>query len=143
MNFEKYELDSIVLVTNAPGRSALNPIERRLAPLGRATSGVILEHGYYGSHFDQRGETINKELDQKNFRFAGETLSEIWNDVIIDKQPVLCMYVDPPTSPDPTAPDRSQIWLQQHVRTSQYLLQVSNVILKIVVGQSAITVAIY
>lgn len=35
-------LDALFVVTNAPGRSAYNPVERRLAPLSHQTSGVVL-----------------------------------------------------------------------------------------------------
>lgn len=50
--FRKYDLDGLFVVTNAPGRSAYNPVERRLAPLSHQTSGVILDHQFHGTHLD-------------------------------------------------------------------------------------------
>ena len=42
--FHTYDLDAFFLVTNAPGRSAFNRVERRMAPLSKELSGVLLEH---------------------------------------------------------------------------------------------------
>lgn len=40
-HFNKLNLDAIFVATNAPGRSAFNRVERRMAPLSRESSGVI------------------------------------------------------------------------------------------------------
>lgn len=124
LHFEKYDLDAIFIVTNAPGRSAYNPVERRLAPLSHATSGVILEAERYGSHLNEQGKTIDVDLELDNFKFAGEKLSEIWSEMTIDRQPVFSMYVEPEQSIDLVVPQKSQDWFQKHLRTSQYLTQV-------------------
>lgn len=118
-------MDALFIVTNAPGRSAYNPVERRLAPLGHATAGVILEHGHYGSHLNDQGQTIDKDLEKRNFKFAGETLSEIWSSILIDGHPVFSKFVEPSESNSLSVPDHSQAWFQTHVRTSQYLLQIT------------------
>ncbi len=34
-HFKKYDFDALFLATNAPGRSAFNPVERRMAPLSK------------------------------------------------------------------------------------------------------------
>lgn len=124
-HFKKYDLDAIFLVTNAPGRSAFNPVERRMAPLSEMTSGVILDHDHYGSHLDEKGATVDLDLEKKNFKHAGETLSEIWNSLVIDGYPVQSDYVEPPKSEVNKIFDIDPIWYSQHVRSSQYLLQVS------------------
>lgn len=64
-HFRKYDLDALFLVTNAPVWSAYNPVERRLASLGRTTSGVILDHDHYGSHLSDQGKTIDLWLEKK------------------------------------------------------------------------------
>lgn len=38
-HFKKYDLDAIYVATNAPGRSAFNRVERRMAPLSKELSG--------------------------------------------------------------------------------------------------------
>lgn len=38
-HFLNYDLDGIFIFTNAPGRSAYNRVERRMAPLSRELSG--------------------------------------------------------------------------------------------------------
>ena len=92
-HFCKHNLDALFIATNAPGRSAFNRVERRMAPLSRELSGVILPHEHYGSHLDSQGRTINEDLEKTNFRFAGETLAEIWSHVTIDKFATVAEYV--------------------------------------------------
>lgn len=59
-----------MVATNAPGRSAFNRVERRMAPLSKELSGVILEHDHYGSHLDNQGRTVDVDKELKNFEFA-------------------------------------------------------------------------
>lgn len=124
-HFTKHDLDGLFMFTNAPGRSAFNRVERRMAPLSRELSGVILPHDSFGSHLDDRGRTIDKDLEKKNFRKAGEVLAEIWGNVVIDGKSVVAEYVEPDSCNErfvPTIP--SQDWCSKHLRQSQYLLQV-------------------
>lgn len=90
-----YNLDALFIATNAPGRSAFNPVERRMAPLSRQFSGVILPHDHFGFHLDANGKTVDIELEKKNFQKAGETLAEIFSNTIIDNYPVYSKYVNP------------------------------------------------
>uniref|UniRef100_A0A182W7W0 Uncharacterized protein n=1 Tax=Anopheles minimus TaxID=112268 RepID=A0A182W7W0_9DIPT len=53
-NFRKYKLDALFVATNAPGRSAFNRVERRMAPLSRELVGLVLPHDHYGSHLDDK-----------------------------------------------------------------------------------------
>ena len=62
-------------------------VERRMAPLSNQLAGeikkcymiydsciflgLILPHNYYGSHLDDNGNTINEELELRNFKRAG------------------------------------------------------------------------
>ena len=64
-------LDAFFLVINAPGRSAFNRVERRMALLSKELSGVLLEHEHFESHLDDRGNTIDPQLELKNFEHAG------------------------------------------------------------------------
>lgn len=41
-HFVKYDLDALYVACNAPGRSAFNRVERRMAPLSKELAGVIL-----------------------------------------------------------------------------------------------------
>ena len=76
-HFLENELDALILATNAPGHSAFNCVERRMAPLSRELSGLILPHEHFGTHLDADGRTIDEELEKANFSFAGRTLSEV------------------------------------------------------------------
>ena len=49
-HFVQNNLDAYFIATNAPGRSAFNRVERRMAPLSKELSGLILPHDNYGSH---------------------------------------------------------------------------------------------
>lgn len=64
------------IVTNAPGRSAFNRVERRMAPLSRELTGVVLPHDSF-SHLDSSGRTIDEDFEKNNFRKAREILGEI------------------------------------------------------------------
>ena len=63
--FEDYQLDALFLATNAPGRSAFNRTERRMAPLSHEMSGLILPHETFGSHLDGKEKTIDDALELK------------------------------------------------------------------------------
>ncbi|KAJ8889316.1 hypothetical protein PR048_008815 [Dryococelus australis] len=41
-HFKEYDLDAIFIVINDPGRSTFNRVERRMAPLSRELTGVVL-----------------------------------------------------------------------------------------------------
>lgn len=123
-HFKKHDLDALFVATNAPGRSAFNRVERRMAPLSHELSGIILSHDHFGSHLDSRGRTIDEELEKKNFKYAGEILSETWNELQIDNYPVVATYVDPSNENEPEGVEIDPTWYQQHVRESQYLLQI-------------------
>lgn len=88
-HFKQFDLDAMFIFTNAPGRSAYNRVERRMAPLSRELSGVILPHDNFGSHLDKNNRTTNIDLERQNFEYAGQVLSEIWGNVKIDGYPVI------------------------------------------------------
>ncbi|XP_065172504.1 uncharacterized protein [Atheta coriaria] len=111
--------------TNAPGRSAFNRVERRRAPLSRELSGLILPHDSYGNHLDEQGRTKDHDLEKKNFQKAAEVLSEVWKKMVIDGHDVVAEYVEPDDKAESFVPDLpSPQWCSEHVRESQYLLQV-------------------
>lgn len=123
-HFKQYDLDAVFIVTNAPGRSAFNRVERRMAPLSRELTGVVLPHDSFGTHLDSSGRTLDESLEKDNFQKAGEILAEIWSAVCIDGHEVVAKYIDPnnDTSSVPDLP--AEEWYTEHVRESQYLLQV-------------------
>ena len=125
-HFEKHGSDAIFIATNAPGRSAFNRVERRMAPLSKELSGVILPHEHYGSHLDSQGRTIDKKKELENFGFAGQTLAEIWSSVNIDNFPTIANYIDPKSSElkVENLVTKDSKWFSQHVRTSQYFTQI-------------------
>lgn len=121
-HFKMYNLDALFIATNAPGRSAFNRVERRMAPLSRELAGLILPHDHFGSHLDDKGCTVNVDLEKSNFEFAGKVLAEIWSTMNIDGHPVHATYVN---SGEPELPVEEHIkWYSDHVRESQYLLQI-------------------
>lgn len=123
-HFKQYDLDAVFIVTNAPGRSAFNRVERRMAPLSRELTGVVLPHDSFGNHLDSSGRTLDESLEKDNFKKAGDILAEIWSAVCIDGHEVVAKYIDPnnDTSSVPDLP--AEVWYTEHVKESQYLLQV-------------------
>ena len=90
-----FDLDALFIATNAPGLSAFNRVERRMAPLSKALAGVILPHNHFGSHLSSQGETTDLNLEKQNFQKAGEILAEIWSEYSIDGHDVHAQYVPP------------------------------------------------
>ncbi|KAJ8687960.1 hypothetical protein QAD02_024398 [Eretmocerus hayati] len=121
--FRRFDLDALIIATNAPGASAFNRVERRMAPLSRELSGVILPHDHFGTHLDNSHRTIDHDLEARNFGYAGKALAEIWSNMVIDHHPVHAEYIEPQEmtieeeNPDPE-------WYAEHVRESQYCLQI-------------------
>lgn len=58
--FLTYDLDTFITVTNSPHRSCFNRVERRMAPLSRELSGVVLRHDQFCSHLSAKLETVDK-----------------------------------------------------------------------------------
>ena len=92
--FVENGLDAFFLATNAPGRSAFNRVERRIVKLSKELNGVILEHDKFASHLDAKGATVDKDLELKNFEYAGRTLAEIWSGLVIDGNPVVAEFIE-------------------------------------------------
>lgn len=121
-HFKTLNLDALFFITNAPGRSAYNRVERRMAPLSRELSGLILQHDYYGTHLNNAGITVDQELEVKNFEFAGKTLAEVWNNVVVDGYPVDAEFIGEKIIENINSV--SEEWYNLHVKESQYFLQV-------------------
>ncbi|XP_036328606.1 uncharacterized protein LOC118740945 isoform X2 [Rhagoletis pomonella] len=124
-HFQKHDLDAIFIFTNAPGRSAFNRVERRMAPLSRELAGVILPHDSFGNHLDGNGKTVDPTLEKINFRKAGEVLAEIWSGMVIDSYEVFAEYIETDARAEnfvPVLPCTK--WYSTHVRESQYMLQI-------------------
>ena len=75
--FENNDLDAVFVFTHAPGSSAYNPVQRRMAPLSKDTAGIILPFDTFGNYLDASNKTIDSKLEIKNFEAAGRILAEI------------------------------------------------------------------
>ena len=107
---------------NASGLSAFNKIERRMSPLSQDIAGLSLKHDTYGTHLDANGNTVDTELEKKNFFAAAEVLSNVWSNIVIDGHdvdatavPLACDFEPPVPSPE---------WISKHVLQCRYSLQV-------------------
>lgn len=125
-HFVRNNLDAIFLVSNAPARSAFNRVERRMVPLSKELSGIILPHDEFGSHLDSSGKTIDIDLEIKNFDKAGNILAEIWSNILFDTHPVVAEYISPLNGKlnEKDIISKDDHWIAQHVRSIQYLLQI-------------------
>ena len=71
--FENNDLDAVFVFTHAPGSSACNPVERRMTPLSKDTTGIFFPFDTFGNHLDQS----NKTVEIKNFKDAVTQLTVI------------------------------------------------------------------
>ena len=120
-HFKNHDFDVLLVSTHTPGMSAYNQVERRMAPLSKALAGVVLPHDTFGNHLDSQRRTTNLELEKQNFRKAGEVLADLWNELILDKFPVFCQYLE--NSKKEPLPINER-WVSKHCRISQYFLQI-------------------
>ena len=84
-HFKKYNLVGLLISTHAPGLSAYNQVERRMALLSKAPSGILLPHEMFGTYLDSSRKTIHKNLETHNFNAAGEILTKVWEEIIFSK----------------------------------------------------------
>lgn len=96
--FKKYNLDALLIVTQAPGQSIFGVAERRIALFGQDLTGLVLPHNYFGAHLNISGLTVDAELEMANLKRAGEVLAEVWSMNMIDRQQVVAEFIDPPAS---------------------------------------------
>ena len=123
--FENNVLDAVFVFTHAPGTSAYNPVEKRMASLSKGTAGIIQPFDTFGNHLDASNKTIDSELEIKNFEAAGKILAEIWSESIIDNHPVVASYTSPPEKEHSKVLfHKTEDWKAKHVRQSQYMLQI-------------------
>ena len=109
--FNSFDLDALFIATNAPGRSAFNRCERRMPPLSK----------HFGTHLNDRGDTIDEELEVNNFEYAGSVLAEIWSAMVFDDHPTVAEYIS--MEADSEIRMETAEWKSKHVRQSQYCLQ--------------------
>lgn len=93
-----------------------------MAPLSHDLSGVILPHDTFGNHLDASGNTIDAEMEEKNFYAAGDVLAEIWSQTVINKHPVHCEVLKKGSKLEPEEPDAA--WIVEHVRQHRYGSQI-------------------
>ena len=51
--FKNNDLDAVFVFTHAPGSSAYNPVEGRIAPLSKDTAGITQPFDTFGNHLDE------------------------------------------------------------------------------------------
>lgn len=95
-----------------------------MSSLSRDLAGLILPHEACGSHLSEKGETIDSDLELKNFEEAGKILANIWSDTVIDKYETVAQYVLPEDSVLEAPQIVSADWKAKHVRESHYFLQI-------------------
>ena len=66
-------------------------MERRMSNLSKELRGV--PHNHAGTHLDNNNNTVDEELELKNFEHAGEILAKLWSKLIINNHPVVAEFV--------------------------------------------------
>ncbi|CAB4437176.1 unnamed protein product [Rhizophagus irregularis] len=91
--------DYLTVRTHAPDQSKYNPVERGMATLSGKLAGITLPVDHFGSHLNTQGKVIDLELALQNFRYAGESLCDIWRKDLIFGKSVDARYVEQLTDP--------------------------------------------
>lgn len=119
-HFNKYYVDAIFIVTNASGRNAFNKVERRMVPLSRKLTGIVLPHESFGTHLDFSGRIVDVSLEKDNLKKAVDILAEIWSALCIDGHQVVAKYMVPNNDTSNVPDLLAEEWYAEHVRESQY-----------------------
>lgn len=64
-----------------------------MAPLCKELGGVFLEQKYFGTHLDEKGNTIDPQLELKNFIHTEKILGEICSGMVINVYPLITEYL--------------------------------------------------
>ena len=91
--FNTYDLDTFFLVKNKPGRSTFNRIKRRMTAVSTDLGSVLLEHGHFGAHLDDKRNTVVSQLELKNFKHTRKILGKIRSGMVINGHPVMGEYI--------------------------------------------------
>ena len=118
--FENFKLDMLMEVTNAPGLSSYNRAERKMFPLSKALTGVVLPHETFRSHLDNQGNTVDTELEENNFKAAGGILADIWDGMKVDGYKVTAKYIDDPPRDETKEYKVTNLFKSKHVLETQY-----------------------
>ena len=86
---EKNSQDALLISTHAPGLSANNQVEKKMASLSKALSGILLPHDKFGTHLNSSRKSINTNLKKRNFKVSCKILAKVWEEIILDNFPVL------------------------------------------------------
>jgi hypothetical protein len=65
-----------------------------MATLSGKLAGITLPIDHFGSHLNTQGKVIDSELALRNFRYAGESLCDIWRRDLIFGRSVNARYVE-------------------------------------------------
>ena len=108
-------------MTNAPGLSAFNKVERRMYHLSKELTGIVLPHDTFGTHL-RNGKTVDTYLEKTNFKAAGEALADIWNRLEIDKHKVVAEFIENPPSDEAKQFKATPQFKNKHVFETQYMV---------------------
>jgi len=96
--FKKLRPQLLIVVHNAPQRSAFNPVERSMAFLNQPLGGVTLPIFSEGVHIiNQQVPPTLVELEKKNVQKAMNILERLWENVRINQQQVAIQVIPPGT----------------------------------------------
>ena len=91
--------------------------------LSKELTGIVLPVDKYGSHLSN-GKTIDLELEQQNFEFAGNLLCETWNTLKIDGYDVVSEYIKAPPKASTLNYKCSSTYKMKHLIETQYFTAV-------------------
>ena len=85
-----------------------------MAPLRHDLTVIVLPHNHFGSHLISAAVTVEEDMEARNFAKAGQVLSEIWSEMVLDGHLTVAEYIS--TSEDEKPILKDQAWHKTHVR---------------------------
>ena len=120
LTFQKMNLDCLIEFTQAPGLSAFNRAERKMYPLSKEMTGLVLPHDSFGSHL-HNGKTVDEALEILNFEAAGKVLCEVWEKLVLDGYPVRAEYISDGAKEETKKFEVTALYRSRHIIETQYM----------------------
>ena len=89
--------------------------------LSKEMTALVLPYETFGRHLNSSGETIDEALEKKNFKAAGEILSEVWSSLVIDQHSNKAEFIDTPTNEITRNYTVTPLFRNRHIFETRYM----------------------
>ena len=89
--------------------------------LSKEMTALVLPYETFGSHLNKSGETVDEDLEKKNFKAAGDILAEVWNNLVIDNYGVKAEFIEEPCKDETLKFTVTPYYRSRHILETRYM----------------------